>query len=224
MGAHSLAAEDSTAHPAWDMENPHRLLHIFDKRIYPSCLVRTYDNLQLLYKPLGQIIRELNSSLGIPHSDYATMVRSSLLCDGCKSQFSIDGYNQHITDGRCTNHPDLEPGMLLANLCLFNVNQCSVEACEASDPSFRFRSFRDGRRPAKIGETLDSPVGAALLEWNSRIGIPTDVWMLVSTAVVLCHDCDLVRSFPAHLLHLEAGSCTDPGQSLTLDDVDDADD
>lgn len=78
----------------------------------------------------------------------------------------------------------------------------------------QFRSFRDGQTPRKVKDTLNSAVGAALLEWNSRLGVPTDVWVTVSTAVVLCKECDLVRSFPAHLLHLENDTCSDPGQSL----------
>jgi hypothetical protein len=88
--------------------------------------------------------------------------------------------------------------------------------CEPDDSTFRLRSYRDGKSVKNVGDTLDTAVGAALLEWNSRLGVPTDVWSLIATAIVTCDSCDLVRSFHAHLLHLDnTGACTDPGQSLT---------
>lgn len=37
------------------------------------------------------------------------------------------------------------------------------------------------------------PVFAALLEWNSRIGVPFDVWVLVITACTLCPICNMYR-------------------------------
>ncbi|KAJ6547969.1 hypothetical protein DFH09DRAFT_1087436 [Mycena vulgaris] len=184
--ASGILAEDPSAHPASDTQQspPEALQHV--------------------YTPLGQAIRALNSAHGIPYADYATLIRYSRSCDSCKNVFSIYGYNDHVVDGRCTNHPDLE----------------EVATLEQDVSPFRFRSFRDGKHPKKIGETLDSPVGAALLEWNSRLGVPTDVWMLISTAVVPCTSCDLVRSLPAHFLHMQDGICTDPGQSLTLEEQD----
>ncbi|KAJ7508000.1 hypothetical protein B0H11DRAFT_1902316 [Mycena galericulata] len=154
-----LLAEEPFTHPAWDPEDPHPLLRIYDKRIYPHSLSRTHSHLGFLYKPIGQAIRELNSLLGIPYHDYASIIRSTVACDGCKLHFSPDGYNDHIQEGHCTNHPDL--------MC--------VDECVAFTAVFQFRSFRDGRRPERFQETLDTPVGAALLEWNSRVGVPTDV-------------------------------------------------
>ena len=47
-----------------------------------------------------------------------------------------------------------------------------------------------------------APTLGALREWNSRVGIPQDVWALVSTMEVACSDCKLVRSAPAHQHHL----------------------
>lgn len=61
---------------------------------------------------------------------------------------------------------------------------------------------------------LDTPVGLAYLEWNSRFGVPMDVWAVISTAVVHCAVCDLVRTHPAHSAHLDqtSGYCADVGQ------------
>ncbi|KAJ7649006.1 hypothetical protein DFH06DRAFT_1421362 [Mycena polygramma] len=189
--------DDPSSHPAWDAGNPHTVLHIYDQRLYPRCLERTYNHLQFVYKPLGQAVRQLNCALGLPYGDYATLVRSTRSCHCCKSHFSLYGYNDHRKEGRCSNHPDLE----------------EVEECDMPEPVFRFRSLRNNQLPRKIGETLDTSIGSALLEWNSRLGVPADVWMAVSTAIFHCKDCDLVRSFPAHLLHLDDdGACADPGQ------------
>ncbi|KAJ6531653.1 hypothetical protein DFH09DRAFT_1326414 [Mycena vulgaris] len=174
--ASGILAEDPSAHPASDtQQSPPEALQVYDRRIYTRCLERTFAHVQHVYTPLGQAIRALNSAHGIPYADYATLIRYSRSCDSCKNVFSIYGYNDHVVDGRCTNHPDLE----------------EVATLEQDVSPFRFRSFRDGKHPKKIGETLDSPVGAALLEWNSRLGVPTDVWMLISTAVVPCTSCDL---------------------------------
>ncbi|KAJ7829622.1 hypothetical protein B0H13DRAFT_1916387 [Mycena leptocephala] len=151
------------------------------------CLDRTYNYLQFVYKPLGQVIRQLNCAVGVPYADYANLIRATESCACCKNQFSGYGYNAHIKDGLCSNHPDLH----------------QVEECSVYEPEYRFRSFRDSKTPKTVGETLDTAVGAALLEWNSRLGVPADVWLLISTAIVHCPECDLVRSFPAHLLHVD---------------------
>ncbi|KAJ7778352.1 hypothetical protein B0H16DRAFT_1448971 [Mycena metata] len=157
----NVLAEDPTAHPAWDMGNPHSVLQVYDSRIYPGCLDRTFYFLDFLYKPLGQIIRELNNVLGVPYADYANLVHCTHLCKGCNNHFSLYGYNNHIKEGVCSNHSDFK-----------KVDKVDIKAII---PQFRFRSFRNDKRTKKIGETLDQPVGAAMLEWNSHIGVPADV-------------------------------------------------
>ncbi|KAJ7128415.1 hypothetical protein C8R44DRAFT_732756 [Mycena epipterygia] len=60
-------------------------------------------------------------------------------------------------------------------------------------------------------EFLDTPVAGTLLEWNSRLGIPTDVWAVVSTATTRCSSCRYIRTFHAHTAHLHpiTGLCND---------------
>ncbi|KAJ7122370.1 hypothetical protein C8R44DRAFT_736061 [Mycena epipterygia] len=60
-------------------------------------------------------------------------------------------------------------------------------------------------------EFLDTPIAAALLEWNSRLGVPTDVWAVVSTATTRCSSCRYIRTFHAHTAHLHpiTGLCND---------------
>ncbi|KAJ7140275.1 hypothetical protein C8R43DRAFT_1018105 [Mycena crocata] len=194
-----VLAEEPSSHPAWNVEDPHPVLHIYDKRIYPHTLDRTNNFLQFVYRPIGQAIRQMNSALGIPYADFATLVRANQGCPCCRNMFSVDGYDDHIKDGKCTNHPNLE----------------EVETSDRVVGEIRFRSFRNNKRPTEVTETINSPVGSALLEWNSRLGVPNDVWLTISTAVITCTSCDLLRSFPAHLLHLDTqGNCTDPGQEF----------
>ncbi|KAJ6485275.1 hypothetical protein DFH09DRAFT_1339797 [Mycena vulgaris] len=158
--------DDPESHPAWDTNNVHRVLQVYDSRIYPQCLLRTNDFLQYLYKPVGQAIRELNCALGIPYHDYASLIRCNISCDCCRNQFSFHGYNAHILDDR----------FVLTFLVVDTIDSMD-------DNTFHFRSFRDDKYPKKVGETLDTAVGSALLEWNSRLGVPTDVWMTISTAI-----------------------------------------
>ncbi|KAK7007255.1 hypothetical protein R3P38DRAFT_2554164 [Favolaschia claudopus] len=169
--------EDPSVHPAWNMDEPHATLQVYDQRLYPRCLDRTFNFLNFMYKPLGQVIRQLNGALSVPYKDFANLVRCSVLCDGCLTLFSGYGYDAHLQDGKCTNRPDLR----------------SVDEISIFEPEFKFRTFRNDETPKSVKETLDTAVGSALLEWNSRLGAPSDVWAMISTAVVTCTR-EVVRS------------------------------
>ncbi|KAF8211176.1 hypothetical protein K438DRAFT_1928635 [Mycena galopus ATCC 62051] len=146
--ASSLLAEDPTCHPAWDADAPPLILQVYDSRIYDNCRDATNNNLDFLYKPLGQVTRQLNSTLGVP------------AC--CSNHFSPYGYERHRINGRCTNHPDL----------------IEIDECTELETEIRLRSFRaDHPRPVNL-ETIGTPLGAALFEWNSRLGVPADVWLM----------------------------------------------
>ncbi|KAJ7161785.1 hypothetical protein C8R43DRAFT_1123503 [Mycena crocata] len=199
-----ILADDPSTHPAWDATCPPASLQVYDKRIYPHCLKRTNAFVQFLYKPLGQLIYDLNA-VGIPYADYAHLIHATQSCVCCGNHFTPDGYDAHRLEGRCTNHPDLAP----------------IDDCESFDEVVRFRSYRDNKHP-HFPATIDQPVAAALMEWNSRLGVPADVWMMAATAVFHCRACDLVRSFPAHLLHLNVlGDCGDHGQALVAPPAED---
>ncbi|KAJ7730890.1 hypothetical protein DFH07DRAFT_781476 [Mycena maculata] len=77
IDASGMLAEDPTIHPAWNMEEPHKILRVYDERIYPNCLKRTFNHCRFLYKPTGQVVKELNSTLGVPYCDYASMIRTT---------------------------------------------------------------------------------------------------------------------------------------------------
>lgn len=58
-------------------------------------------------------------------------------------------------------------------------------------------------------EHLYSALGLALLAFNSRMGIPKDVWESVKSAVVVCQDCLFARTIHGHSAHLtQAGLCS----------------
>ncbi|KAJ7031076.1 hypothetical protein C8F04DRAFT_1186133 [Mycena alexandri] len=116
-----ILEEDPMTHLAWDMGNPHSVLQVYDSHIYPGCLSRTYYFLDFLYKPLSQVVRELNSVLGVLCADYANL--------GCNNHFSFYSYNNHIKEGVCSNHPDLKEAVVQ------KVNIHNVI------PKFRFQSF-----------------------------------------------------------------------------------
>ncbi|KAJ7803948.1 hypothetical protein B0H14DRAFT_2612893 [Mycena olivaceomarginata] len=68
-----------------------------------------------------------------------------------------------------------------------------------------------GKQLGTEAEFLESPIGAALLEWNSPLGVPLDVWAMASTATTECETCKLCCTFPAHAAHLHptTGMCND---------------
>jgi hypothetical protein len=100
---------------------------------------------------------------------------------------------------------------------------CSSFTCDltlskvvrASSPPPRLllenRELPPGKCLGNAADFLDSTFGAAWLEWNSKLGIPTDVWALTSTAIQECATCHFVRTFPAHAAHLHpgTGACND---------------
>lgn len=209
-------------HPAASLDVAHRLLEVYDSRIYPNCLSRTFSSQTYFDTAVGIIIRELNSPLGVPPGDFAILLCDMVFCAGCWCTFSVDAYNQHVQGGICSSHPTGGQGTCLfffwpiSELTfLFSVRRRELHDQEVPRP--KGRSFPNGYRPPHTTETLDTPVGVAYLEWNSRFGVPLDVWVLISTAVVHCNACDLVRTHPAHAAHLDvrSGLCTDVGQGTS---------
>ncbi|KAJ6467415.1 hypothetical protein C8R45DRAFT_1106158 [Mycena sanguinolenta] len=197
-----LLDRDPTVHPVWNYETIiHPVLRPYNMHAHGNLHTRRLQHLQFFDKPIGRVVRDMSQALGVPFCDYAALVRSTQTCDCCLNHFSPDGYNDHRREGRCSNHPALLP--------IVAVEPCTVE--------FKLRSFRDGRRPQWMGDTIHTSVGAAFLEWNSRLGVPCDVWLTIASAIVLCKGCDLVRTIPAHKLHLDGkGDCTDPGQHIGM--------
>lgn len=49
----------------------------------------------------------------------------------------------------------------------------------------------------------NSMVGRAVLEWNSRIGVPLDAWRTIISVMVFCVGCKRVRSCDGNSAHLD---------------------
>ncbi|KAK6991576.1 hypothetical protein R3P38DRAFT_3227381 [Favolaschia claudopus] len=106
-------------------------------------------------------IRALNSTLGVTSDVVQGLIDNTIRCSACSCQYSFDGYNAHIRDGLCGNKPNPTP-----------VTPASHRA-----PYYGLdtRELPPGKRLEKFAEFLDTPIGASMLEWNSKLGIPTDV-------------------------------------------------
>ncbi|KAJ7495717.1 hypothetical protein B0H11DRAFT_2227235 [Mycena galericulata] len=115
---------------------------------------------------------------------------------GIPPQTCVDGYNSHVVDGKCSMAPPLE----------------KVPLKEITPPRFEVRTYPHGYKIPVLEDFVDTPSGVAFTEWNSRIGVPMDVWILLSTSGVECKTCHLRRSYDAHLAHCDTtGQCLDPG-------------
>ncbi|KAJ7789129.1 hypothetical protein B0H14DRAFT_3574836 [Mycena olivaceomarginata] len=176
----------------------HWVLQPYDEKFYPGCLTRTFQELKFLGTDIGQALRALNSTFGVTCDVLAEIIDDCSTCMGCKCRFSRDGFNDHIRAGLCGNWPT--PSTI-----------AHVPRPERLPHDLALRELPPGKQLGTSAEFLDSPIGAALMEWNSRLGVPLDVWALASTATTECSTCHLYRTFPAHAAHLHTvtGVCND---------------
>jgi len=72
----------------------------------------------------------------------------------------------------------------------------------------KYNSIEDGNSRDYSSGAL-TEVGRAYLAWNSRLGVPEDVWVIISTAVLTCDSCLLVRTFAGHKKHCEQNLCNE---------------
>ncbi|KAK6971520.1 hypothetical protein R3P38DRAFT_3242259 [Favolaschia claudopus] len=188
-----------SAHPLYPQLGAvtHLVMQPYDPAYNPGCLDRTYQHLHFFDSKIGRCIRALNSTLGVTSDVVQGLIDDSKRCPSCSCQYSFEGYNAHIRDGLCGNTPNPTP--------------VTPAAPHAPYHGLDNRELPAGKCLGRYAEFLDTPIGASMLEWNSKLGIPTDVWALVATAVEECETCHFVRTFPAHAAHLhsETGKCND---------------
>ena len=79
---------------------------------------------------------------------------------------------------------------------LFAVGKISDETL----PILPIHTFVAGTIPSD-DEHLHTAIGFAWMSWNSRLGLPHDVWILISTACQTCETCDYVRTLSADVGH-----------------------
>ncbi|KAL0062431.1 hypothetical protein AAF712_010710 [Marasmius tenuissimus] len=161
-----------------------------------------------LYSSLtGDAVRALCSLLGAPEEAIFALHHQDVSCNACGSHFSLDGYNGHVVSGKCGSvlgeqsiqKKDISPNAVESIPQRTYPRDFDIETHPGARQAFRF--------------SLRSPVAAAFLEWNSIMGVPADVWAVISTAYKVCETCNLARIFPEHKRHCDhAGVCMDPGQ------------
>ncbi|KAJ7506795.1 hypothetical protein B0H11DRAFT_1972823 [Mycena galericulata] len=171
---------------------------------HPSSSVGRLADLMInMTTPTGQIIRQLTSTEGILWITFLRLMQENLHCAGCNCMYSIQGYHQHRSYGRCTG----------------SVNLPAIPECYPAledVPFLHFRSYPTDVPIPPSQEFLTTTMGRAFVEWNGRLGVPQDVWAIITTGFVRCDKCDLVRSFEGDRAHRDARKrCMDVGQGQT---------
>ncbi|KAF8185507.1 hypothetical protein K438DRAFT_1765739 [Mycena galopus ATCC 62051] len=187
-------------YPEWHplVEKPSlAIMDSYDPKCYPPSLIRAFSNLQHLDTHVGRTIQEFNSVIGIPQGTWNPLLSLNELCKCCQCNFSLDGYNSHINqEGCCSMSPPMD----------------TVPCENRVGAQLPARTYPAGYQVPATEDFMDVPVGVAFCEWNSHIGVPRDVWVLLSTPGVVCLGCGLRRSFEGHDTHLKDGRCSDPGE------------
>ncbi|KAJ6609475.1 hypothetical protein B0H10DRAFT_2297321, partial [Mycena sp. CBHHK59/15] len=78
-----------------------------------------------------------------------------------------------------------------------------------------FRTYPQGIALPNNMDKINTTVGRAWIAWNSRRGVPKDIWALISTAFTHCRHCDLICTFVGGCVHREENHiCLDVGQGI----------
>ncbi|KAF7981455.1 hypothetical protein HWV62_33477 [Athelia sp. TMB] len=87
-------------HPANDREWPPEALYHY----HPISSPDPFTELSLANTMIGMAMKYFNSPEGISPTAHHLVFSASTLCTGCRNQFSIDGFRQHIApEGYCSN-------------------------------------------------------------------------------------------------------------------------
>ncbi|KAJ7480615.1 hypothetical protein FB451DRAFT_151563 [Mycena latifolia] len=152
-GLFQKSPEEHMAYPKPGATTP-RILRPYDVTYHPRCLDITFQELRFLGSDIGQAVRALNSTFGIPSDVHQALIEASVLCPVCSCQYSEDGFNDHIQLGACGN--------------------CPKPFAVASRPppsrtiDLALRVLPDGKCLGNIAEFLDTP--SVLLFWSGTQG------------------------------------------------------
>ncbi|KAL0057207.1 hypothetical protein AAF712_016160 [Marasmius tenuissimus] len=186
-----LWISEPAQHPAWKGNTlPSRIVPYVN--LGPTDL---FDHLQFFETPIGRALKDLNSTTGLIPGAFRTLCGESCMCWRCLCEYSSTAYMSHIEDGACLN------------------SQCDTKdySFVETNPHIEERLLSlSGNPPSELPrrDALWSLVGTIFLMWNSRFGIPSDVWAFARTAVITCKNCSLVRTFDADKLHRIDGKCS----------------
>ncbi|KAJ6610035.1 hypothetical protein B0H10DRAFT_2193570 [Mycena sp. CBHHK59/15] len=133
------------------------------------------------------------------------MTLMTSLCGQMLSQLNstmVEGYHEHRKLGLCSNTPDFHfiPELYPELEGLYDM---------------AFRTYPQGIALPNHMDKINTIVGRAWIAWNSRRGVPKDIWALISTAFTHCRHCDLIRTFVGDCVHRDENHiCLDVGQGI----------
>ncbi|KAJ7126596.1 hypothetical protein C8R43DRAFT_958085 [Mycena crocata] len=158
-------------------------LHFEDFR---PCLIHAFSNLEHIDSHIGRAIREYHSPIGILDQAWETIIDNTIICNSCQCYYSLNGYNLHVVDNFCTMASSL------------------FVVCPILNPDFPTVSmYPNGYIIPHMEDFLDTPSGVAFMKWNSRIGVPTDVWALLATSSMktsICYETSASNSMGSSLV------------------------
>jgi hypothetical protein len=143
------------------------------------------------------------------------------MCPACLRVFSIDGHNAHLVGG-CCSYSSAERGVAVqvirgkSIVQILHIGKYSYiitaplhPAEDSQNPPLQLQAYLSSSSFTlfEVPDFTYSAIGRALMEWNSRVGVPYLVWHTISTARVYCPGCDRVRSFDGDLDHRKRGEC-----------------
>ncbi|KIK52753.1 hypothetical protein GYMLUDRAFT_251003 [Collybiopsis luxurians FD-317 M1] len=189
-------------HPAFDANPVPAVLAPYSPLTNSGTCI--FNHLQHFETAIGKVIHAINMTLGAPTCSFKELVSLSQIYGECLAHYSPNGYVDHVINGEgtphCMNTPECPP---VSEWPLMVVDETQLAT----------RTFTDDQHPA-FKNVTDSAVSCPYLEWNSRLGVPADVWVIITTAVVTCGTCHLVCTFAADKAHRSSnGHCLDPGWS-----------
>ncbi|KAK7029023.1 hypothetical protein VNI00_014733 [Paramarasmius palmivorus] len=168
-------------HPAHDSSTPPLLL-AWDLAVNPNGQNLANQHQHFVGTATGFTIRNLHSTRGISLRVWELLRRSAVSCSVCLCMYSMDGYQDHLDQkGICRNwfSPRLATPL--------------IQKTDNITPDMVWDVVDEQNAASEEWWDKTAPTRAALLEWNSRIGINKDVWAVVSTMGVLCRECSRIR-------------------------------
>ncbi|KZP03200.1 hypothetical protein FIBSPDRAFT_969220 [Athelia psychrophila] len=181
-------------HCAADRDLPPRCL----QRYHQAFLPKAFEHMEFDDSMIAQGMRTWNSEEGVSPEAWLLLSTAKTICVGCRNIFSIDGFLAHTAGGdRCSNS--------MYEHSVFDAQVPLHPAADSAKPPKALRQYHPSAYPTSREDYFcDSMIGRALIEWNSRVGIPLDAWVTVSSARVYCATCNRVRSFDGDSLHRDA--------------------
>ncbi|KAJ7586403.1 hypothetical protein C8J56DRAFT_1165433 [Mycena floridula] len=150
-------------------------------------------------------VAHFNSTIGLKMQNFRLLKTQSIHCRICDNYFSVYGFQMHTVTG--------DDGIKYCSHHVERIAISNVQALVAAVPRMKFRRYPLGVVPPNPVYAFNDAIARAWLSWNSRHGVSSHTWALISTSDQFCTRCQLSRSFAGHRIHLNVvGECRDPGE------------